>query len=73
MSVLSVYEDYRDRAYRLINVFFPVQQSLDIITGNDEDLQLQALRRSAGLDINEPADDDNDDEEEDDESSDGEG
>jgi hypothetical protein len=67
MSVLDTFTDYRDRAYKLLNEFFPVQHSLDVLTGNDEDLTLQQLRRSAGLDLDEgPGDEEDEDEEEDD-------
>jgi hypothetical protein len=74
VSLLDTFTGYRDRAYKLLNEFFPVQHSLDVLTGNDEDTTLMNLRAAAGLDLDQgPGDEEDEDdyeEDDDDESSD---
>jgi hypothetical protein len=72
VSIIDAYATYRDRAYRLLNEFVPVQHSLDVLTGNSEDSYFKELRKGAGFDFDEDGNDDEETvEDEDDESGDG--
>lgn len=35
MSIVSSYETYRDRVFRAMDLYFPVNRTLDILAGND--------------------------------------
>ena len=70
MSILESYTTYRDRAYTLLNEFFPVQHSLDVLTGEVDRTYLDELAAhpiSATVEaMIGPGDEDEDDEEEED-------
>ena len=75
MSIVSAYETYRDRVFRTLNVFFPVNEAVDILAGNDPasnpyDALLLDRQRKLDAALPEPLGDFFD-EEEDDESGDG--
>jgi hypothetical protein len=36
VSIASAYDDYAERLYRALNLYFPVSETLNILTGNDD-------------------------------------